>query len=187
MILDVLDQYLNIYPEEKDNLQIFIDYLSNTSFEDATDWNNFNGHIVAGGFLYAKKDKKFLMLYHRDLETYLYPGGHMTSSDSTPYDAAVREVIEETGISDFKCVNVNEDYLTPLDIHIHNTPYNKRLDLPEHYHFDFRYLFVIDSIEEVKIDEEELAEYQWVDIDYLKTKTHLGHIIEKIDNIINTL
>ncbi len=185
MILDLVKEYLKIYPNEQDNLKVLIDYLNTHSIEEATDWNNFEGHIVAGGFIYARNDKKFLMLYHRDLDTYLYPGGHMTIKDINPLEAAIREAKEESGINNFECINICKDKLIPLDIHIHNVPYNTRLDLPEHLHFDFRYLFTIDSIQDVKIDEEELSDYQWFDIDYLRKNTHLGSILDKIEDLLN--
>lgn len=187
MILDIIEKYIENYPEEESNLDLLIQFLSKNSYDAAVDWNNFEGHIVAGGFIYSKNDKKFLMVYHRDLDMYLYPGGHMNINDVNPLEAAIREVKEETGINDLKCVNINIDTLTPLDIHIHKIGYNERLKLPEHLHFDFRYLFVIDSIQEVKIDEEELANYQWVDMNYLKNNTHLGHVLDKIETLIENV
>lgn len=187
MILDIIEKYLELYPNEEEQIIPLIEYLGNHSYEEAVDWNNFDGHIVAGGFIYSKKDKKFLMVYHKDLDMYLYPGGHMNKNDANPLEAAIREVKEETGITDFKCVNATIDTLTPLDIDIHAIGYNGRLNLPSHTHFDFRYLFVIENIEDVRIDEEELDNYKWVDIDYLKNNTHLGSIIEKIEKVIENV
>ena len=60
-------------------------------------------------------------------------------------------------------------------------PYNERLNLPEHYHFEFRYLFTIDSIKEVKLDLSESSKFKWISIDELREDKNYGRIAEKID------
>ncbi len=41
------------------------------------DWNNTNRHLTAGAFIYCKTEDKFLVLFHKDLQMYLYPDGHI--------------------------------------------------------------------------------------------------------------
>lgn len=81
-------------------------------------------------------------MYHNDMKIYTYPGGHIDLSDTNPLEAAIREVKEETGLMDFKEVNISKNELVPIDIDTHIIHYNERLNLPQHYHFDFRYLFM---------------------------------------------
>lgn len=71
---------------------------------------------------------------------------------------------------------------------MHLISYNKRLDLPQHYHFKFRYLYVIDKIENIKIDSSESSEYKWISIEELKQDKNFGKTANKIDslNINNT-
>ena len=145
------------------------------------DWNNFDGHITAGGFVYAKKEKKFLVMYHKDLKMFLYPGGHMDKEDSNPLEAAKREVFEETGLSNPKVNYVCDNELVPLDIDIHVAKYNERLNLPSHYHFDFRYLFSLEEITDVSLDLEEHSTYKWISEEELSNEPHYGAIIKKID------
>lgn len=115
---------------------------------------------------------------------YLYPGGHIDKEDKNILEAAMREVREETGISDFKQIKIQNNPLIPIDIDTHKIPYNERLDLPEHYHFDFRYLFVIESIEKITIDQDESSEYKWINMEELKKLSHYGMVLEKIEKII---
>lgn len=56
---NILLKYLEIFPKEKDRQKKFIDYLKSFSKEQIIDWNNFDGHIVASGFIYAKTEKSF--------------------------------------------------------------------------------------------------------------------------------
>ena len=187
IIVHILKEYLNFFPEEKERQLKLEKYLSEFKDEQIIDWNNFKGHIVASGLVYSKSEKKFLLLYHNDMKTYIYPGGHIDANDINPFEAAIREVKEETGLVDFKEINLNQDNLIPIDIDTHIINYNERLNLPEHYHFDFRYLFVVDKISDVKIDELESSDFKWIDINELSNNSNFGKIVDKIKkiNIIN--
>ena len=141
ILLNVLNNYLLLFPEEQQRQITLINYLDSHEDDELTDWNNFDGHIVAGGFIYAKEENKFLVLYHNDLKMFLYPGGHVDSSDANTLEASKREILEETGLTNLEQLKLTEDALIPIDIDTHKIGYNERLNLPEHYHFDFRYLF----------------------------------------------
>lgn len=184
-VLNILSNYLSLFPEEHARQEILKNYIETHNENEITDWNNFNGHIVTGGFIYALEEKKFLVLHHKDLDMYLYPGGHVDATDINPLEASIREVHEETGLYDLTELTISDNPLVPIDIDTHKVPYNKRLNLPEHYHFDFRYLFVIDKIENVKIDTEEASDYKWVDIEYLYNDPNYGKIIYKIEQILS--
>lgn len=184
-LIGCLNKYLEMFPEEYERQARLINYLKTHDDKEIVDWNNFDGHVVAGGFIYAKEEKKFLVLYHNDLKMYLYPGGHIDSNDTDPLLASVREVKEETGLTNLEQVKVVDDKLVPIDIDTHVIGYNKRLNLPEHYHFDFRYLFMIDKIEDIKMDSEELSNYQWIDINELRNDINYGKISSKIEVLIS--
>lgn len=180
ILLEILEEYLNLYPEEVTRQEDFIRYLKESNEEQITDWNNFNGHIVAGGFIYSIKEKKLLVLYHKDLKMFLYPGGHVDKEDKSPLHAAIREIKEETGLHHFTLLKVSENELVPIDIDTQIISYNERLKLPEHFHFDFRYLFVVDSITKINMDAEELSRYKWISVEEFQTNTKFGWMIEKI-------
>jgi len=127
---------------------------------------------------------KFLLLYHNDMEMYIYPGGHIDSHDISPLEAAIREVEEETGLVEYEEINLTQNKLIPIDIDTHIINYNKRLNLPEHYHFDFRYLFVVDKISDVRIDELETSDFKWIDINDLSNNYNFGKIVDKIKRLI---
>ena len=184
-LLKIIDKYLLLFPQEIERQKNVIEFLNIYEDKDITDWNNFNGHIVAGGFIYAKEEKKFLVLYHNDLKMYLYPGGHAVGSDKNPLDTSIREIKEETGLTELKQLILCDDALIPIDIDTHIIGYNERLKLPEHYHFDFRYLFTVDRIQDVKVDTEELSNYQWIDIDVLSSDVNYGKVATKIKKIFS--
>lgn len=182
--ISIVENYLQIFKEEQKIQQELLKFLKETEEEKITDWNNFDGHIVASAFIYAKKEKKFLVLYHKDLKMYLYPGGHIDKEDKSILDAAKRELKEETGITNFKELLIKGKQI-PIDINSHTTPYNKRLNLKEHKHFDFRYLFITPKIADVKQDTEELGDYKWIDMKELSQDEHYGKVAIKIEKIFN--
>ena len=115
---------------------------------------------------------------------YLYPGGHINSDDINVLEAAKREIFEETGLKNIEQLKLSKNELLPLDIDIHLISYNKRLNLPEHYHFDFRYLFMVDKIPKIKIDVKEHANYKWVDLNDLSKNENYGTIVTKIKKLL---
>lgn len=184
ILINIVNQYLKIFPEESQRQTKLIEYLELNNDNQIIDWNNFDGHIVAGGFIYAKEENKFLVLYHKDLKMYLYPGGHVDAKDINPLETSKREIEEETGLIDLEQLVLNCNNLIPIDIDTHTVGYNERLNLPEHYHFDFRYLFMVNKIVDIKLDTEESANYKWISIDELNNNTNYCLIIKKIEKLL---
>ncbi len=180
ILVRILNDYLMLFPNEEEKQKQLKRFLLSHSSEEIIDWNNFDGHVVASGFVYSKENNKFLVLYHKDMKRYVYPGGHVDIKDTNVLEAAKREVFEETGLKDLEQLKLTNDPLVPIDIDTHLIQYNERLNLPEHFHFDFRYLFVIDKISDVKVDGEELSIYKWIDIDELSKDHKYGMIAGKL-------
>lgn len=185
LLLKLINDYLVLFPNEEERQEKLIEYLNNHNNEQITNWNNFDGHVVAGGFIYAKEEQKFLVIYHNDLKMFLYPGGHIESIDINPLETSKREILEETGFDKIEELVLSNNKLIPIDIDTHVIPYNERLNLPEHFHFEFRYLFTIDSIKEVKLDLTESSNFKWISIDELRDNKNYGIIVKKIEEINN--
>lgn len=183
--LDILDKYKSIYPNEEERLEVFTNFLDNHNDEEITDWNNFDGHIVASAFVMAKREHMFAVVYHDGLKMFVYPGGHINNPNELPLSAAKRETTEETGLDNFEVIGITDDLEVPFDINSHIIGYNEKLDLPEHYHFDFRYFFVVDEMKDLVIDESESSDYKWITYDELAKNPHYGECIEKIKNLMN--
>jgi 8-oxo-dGTP pyrophosphatase MutT (NUDIX family) len=80
---------------------------------------------------------KVLLHYHRKLGMWLPPGGHI-ERDELPDDAAVREVLEETGIGVELAGERREDVSDPVQLH---RPAGVQLEniAPGHQHIDLIY------------------------------------------------
>ncbi len=91
-------------------------------------------------------DNKILLVHHKKLGTWLYPGGHVENME-TPDEALIREVKEETGL-DIEIVSEKDGNLADLetDVSVLHNPYTILCELVgDHYHNDIVYLCRISS------------------------------------------
>ncbi|MEM0195891.1 MAG: NUDIX domain-containing protein [Thermoplasmatales archaeon] len=104
--------------------------------------------IVGGILLFNKSKDRVLLVKHKKLGVWIYPGGHMRS-DENPLECAIRETIEETATS-FRVISSSKIEISgdgtstlpnPLIIMKEIVPYS---DEP-HEHFDMIYLGLSDS------------------------------------------
>ena len=96
------------------------------------------GHITCTGLVLAADGERMLMVYHRRLNRWLLPGGHVEPNDAEIWDVARREVLEETGAH---LVPSAAPILASLDVH--GIPAGK--GEPYHLHHDIVFLFRADG------------------------------------------
>ena len=154
-IRDTLTAYLDRRPEDQDSLAALIDALE-TYAETITSRKEFRGHVTAGALL-LRPDGRVLLVEHKALSKWLFPGGHLEDSDGTLMDAALRELAEETGIDPEL---VAPDSPIPLHIDVHPIPGNPAKGEPDHQHFDVRFLFRT-TADVSALQAEEVLNYSW--------------------------
>jgi 8-oxo-dGTP pyrophosphatase MutT (NUDIX family) len=92
------------------------------------------GHITCTGFVLAPDGERLLLVHHRRLDRWLLPGGHVEPDDIEIWDAARREVIEETGA---ELLLETAPRLAGMDVH--GIPSNA--SEPYHLHHDLLFAF----------------------------------------------
>ena len=102
--------------------------------------DNKQSHLTASCWILSPAKDAVLLLHHRKLDRWLQAGGHIEAEDSSWLNAALREAQEETGIESF---NLLQDSI--FDFDIHTIP--ARGHIPEHEHFDARFLLQANSSE----------------------------------------
>ncbi|MFI0943609.1 NUDIX hydrolase [Streptomyces sp. NPDC021020] len=155
-IRDTLTAYLDQYPEDKDALAELATALT-ASPDTIASRKEFTGHATAGALLF-RPDGHVLLVEHKALGTWLFPGGHLEDGDDTLQGAALRELAEEMGIP-----TEYVDPVSPIPLHIdvHPIPANLAKGEPAHRHYDFRYLFRTEAADVVSLQAEEVTGFAW--------------------------
>jgi 8-oxo-dGTP pyrophosphatase MutT (NUDIX family) len=92
------------------------------------------GHVTCTGLVLTADGERMLMVHHDRLDRWLLPGGHVEPGDAEIWDAARREVMEETGA---QLVPSAAPVLASLDVH--GIPAGK--GEPYHLHHDILFHF----------------------------------------------
>ena len=119
------------------------------------------GHITATGLVLHPTLEAVLLIHHRRLDRWLLPGGHVEPEDSSVWEAAGREVKEETGAQ-----LAPHDFPPLVGIDVHGIPPNSRE--PLHYHHDLVFSFCAASPDLLKTGE--VREARWFEIGLLSEK-----------------
>lgn len=124
---------------------------------DAFERSLLIGHVTGSAWIVSPDRHQTLLIHHRKLDRWLQPGGH---ADGDPAVAAValREAQEETGLSSLRLVFPDGDSSQQLssppifDVDVHLIPAWK--DVPEHLHYDIRFLVEADPNEPLGVSGE---------------------------------
>ena len=100
---------------------------------------NLEKHFTASAIIINKG--KVLLVNHRKLGVWLYPGGHIENNE-TPDQTVIREVKEETGL-DVEIIGKRDKSLADYraDVFVLHIPYAILCELigKDHYHVDMIY------------------------------------------------
>ena len=122
--------------------------------EDPFERTRRAGHFTASALVVSADGARTLLTHHRKLGLWLQPGGH-ADGDRDLARVALRETQEETGLVD---VTLLPDI---FDLDRHWIPEHK--DVPEHWHYDVRYIVRAGADETCALSDESLA-LAWVPI-----------------------
>jgi len=153
-LLHILNRYREHYPPE-DHMVTRICQLVERC-PDCSLRTCRPGHITGSAWVLSHDRTQCLLVHHAKLERWLQPGGHADGQCDVS-QVALREVQEETGLTELKLVEQNGE-LIPLDVDVHQIParYDASGKLIEdaHEHHDIRFLVLADPRESLSISDE---------------------------------
>jgi 8-oxo-dGTP pyrophosphatase MutT (NUDIX family) len=130
-LLEALASYRASGPDDEEVLRRVLVFLDEP---DPFRRSHPVGHVTASAVVARPTGDNFLLVFHRKLDRWLQPGGHVESDDPSVFAAALREAREETGIDTFEAPIGD----TVLDLNVHAIPAHGTD--PAHLHYDVRFL-----------------------------------------------
>lgn len=181
----IYQQYIEVFPQEQDALRILSRQIEQ---EGITSRSTFDkGHVTAGAIIVALPSRHVLLIDHLTLRKRLQPGGHIEPEDASILDAAYREALEETGITQevLHYVPLSEQYPDiPFNIAVQDIPENASKGEPIHNHFDFWYLFTVPDGTEAQSEDIGVANHQWVPMKEFASDPEFTRQAEKVDKLL---
>lgn len=115
-------------------------------------------HVTGSAVIARPSGEAFLFVFHRRLDRWLQPGGHVETGDSSVFETARREAREETGVAAL------EAPIGPrvLDVDVHPIPASA--DRPGHVHFDLRHLLTTTE-DRLSVQSSEVRRAAWFTFD----------------------
>ena len=161
---DLLQSMLARFSENAANAgaKRYVDQIAAFTASVARPWcrATLEGHLTASACVLDCTHTHTAMIQHRKLGRWLQPGGHVDDEDTSWRAAAQREVKEEVGLSAFIALP-DADHLFDVDVH----PIPARPDVPAHFHYDLRFLFVatVDAAHDdtIKLNADEAHDCHW--------------------------
>ena len=129
------------------------------------------GHITASGWVVSPDRDKVLLMHHRKLDRWFQPGGH-ADGDPDVRHVAEKEVEEETGASNLKLAKEGI-----FDVDVHLIPANSKD--PAHYHYDIRFVFEANPLDELIINIES-KDVQWIAVEDIHLYNHSESLMRMV-------
>ena len=180
--------YLEHFPDENNRLSALLGFLDDPSLDLRLRSTIPQGHLCASGILLLPNNK-LLMLEHKALGIWVVPGGHYDITDNTLSNTAIRETLEETGLTiPIKLHPWHQQHGIPLDIDTHPIPRSEKKNEDAHQHFDFRYVLTVDNpalvLQQLALDTNEVTAFAEVPVDEVSPTSSIAPAIRKL-NLLN--
>jgi 8-oxo-dGTP pyrophosphatase MutT (NUDIX family) len=152
-LLQLLKNHQPSTPEETQFKQQTIEFVEQNS--DCFERSLLIGHITGSAWIVDKSRQFTLLTHHRKLDKWFQTGGHC-DGDSDVLNVAMKEAMEETGLTNIQAISSNI-----FDIDIHEIP--ERKGVPTHLHYDVRFLLEADINEPLFISSES-SDLAWIEL-----------------------
>jgi 8-oxo-dGTP pyrophosphatase MutT (NUDIX family) len=162
MLQQIYDDYVQAFPQDAAGLALLRAQIAEGEVLQSR--KNFRGHVCGSSIVLSPDRKSLLLIHHNIFNRWQQPGGHMDVDEANPAATARRECEEETGVHIAEQVAFLGNPSLPIQIDSHHIAANPKKHEPEHYHHDFRYVFVAASTA-LEHRPEEVAAAEWVPLD----------------------
>lgn len=121
--------------------------------EDCFERSRLSGHVTGSCWLENYDGTKFLLTKHKKLKSWVQLGGH-ADGDSDIIRVSLKEAHEESGLKNIELISADI-----FDLGVHLIP--KYKNIPQHYHYDIRFLLRASNLNENIIMSNESTDLDW--------------------------
>jgi 8-oxo-dGTP pyrophosphatase MutT (NUDIX family) len=168
-LLALLRHHRTSYPEEQKMLEDMIRFVAD--HPDCFERNLMKGHVTGSAWIVNPERSHVLLMHHYKLDKWVQPGGHC-DGDPDVMKVAIREAEEETGLF---AVPVMKGI---FDLDIHTIP--AKGNLPEHLHYDIRWLMEAAMEEEGLPNNHESHAVRWIRLDEVHRYTSSESVLRML-------
>lgn len=175
--IDLIEGYKPFNEQETKDKEIIIKCINR--FDDVLTRENELAHMTSSTFVVNKTKDKVLMVHHNIYNTWSWMGGHNDGDDDF-LKVAIKELEEETGVTDIKVLGEGIFSLDVLDVksHIKRGKY-----IAPHLHLSVAYLVEANEDEELIVKEDENSGVMWIPVNeinnYVKNEPHMQKLYQK--------
>lgn len=166
-----IKQYIPYNEQEEKDKQVIISCMNN--FKDVYTRENVVCHFAPTAFCVNKQRTKMLMIYHNQMDSWVWPGGH-ADGNSDLLEVAMQELKEETGLT--KATPITKDIFS-LEVFCMNSHRKKGKYIACHLHLDTTFLIEADESEKIRIKADENKDVKWVPLEEVTKLTSQPHMI----------
>ena len=173
-----IEKYIPFNEQEEKDKELILKIIRNE--KDILTRENKKCHLTVSAWIISPDKKKVLMCYHRLYNSWAWLGGHV-DGDSDLKRVVLKEIKEESGITDIKFLSKD---IFSLEILTVNGHIKKREYVSSHLHLNFTFLLEADTNLKLSIKPDENSDLNWIDIEDISVKS-----TEKwfVDNIYSKL
>ena len=174
-----INSYIPYNQQEEKDKEIMLKYID--IFDNILTRENEFGHFTASAWVVNKEKTKVLMIYHNIYNSWAWTGGHADGDTDLLY-TAIREVKEETGITNVKPIMNDVFSLEIIGINGHE---KRGKYVSSHIHLNLTYLLEADENDKLFIKEDENSDVKWIELDSVKAFSSEKWLVDNIYNKLN--
>lgn len=164
MVLEQLNKVNVINEFEAKELQVMQDFYLNNP--DSLTRTNEIAHFTVSSWVINKNFDKVLMAYHNIYNSWAWLGGHV-DGESDFINVAIKELQEESGLSDFEPLL---NYPLSIEILTVKAHVKNNQVVATHLHLNVTYAFIGDESKPLKIKADENSAVAWIKFEDLDKK-----------------